>query len=117
VIGTLLRVVAPAYVDVRVQARVQASGTVAAAGLAAAVAQALDRFLDPLQGGPGGTGWPFGRDVYRSEILERIAAVGGVEHVLELTLLGGGESDGCGNVCVAATALVRAGTHRIEVAA
>jgi hypothetical protein len=37
--------------------------------------------------------------------------------VRELTLLGGGESGGCDNVCVAATALVRAGAHQIEVAA
>jgi hypothetical protein len=35
---------------------------------------ALNAFLDPRTGGPDGLGWPFGRDVYRSEILQVDAA-------------------------------------------
>ena len=33
----------------------------------------FDQFLHPLVGGPGRDGWPAGRDVYRSEILQVIS--------------------------------------------
>jgi hypothetical protein len=46
----------------------------------------LARFLDPLTGGPGGEGWPFGRDVYASEFYEQIEAVEGVDYVTDLLL-------------------------------
>jgi predicted phage baseplate assembly protein len=112
VIGTRLRVVGPSYVDIRVRARVRARSG-AGAALAGEVAAALDAFLDPLVGGPQRTGWPFGRDVYRSEVLELVASVAGVEHVLELELEGP-SGGGCDNVCVPPAALVRAGAHEIE---
>jgi predicted phage baseplate assembly protein len=115
VIGTRLCVVGPTYVDVHVRATVAARDGADADGLAAAVEAALVGFLDPLAGGPRRLGWPFGRDVYRSEVLELIAGVDGVEHVVSLELGGDEDADGCDNVCVAPTALVRSGAHRIEV--
>ena len=57
---------------------------------------ALDVFLDPLKGGPTGRGWPFGRDVYRSEILEVIDRTPGVDHVEDLELVAAaGHSTAC----------------------
>lgn len=41
----------------------------------------LSRFFHPLIGGRDGKGWPFGRDVYLSEIIERLAGLNGVEFV------------------------------------
>jgi len=114
VIGTRLRVVGPTYVEVRVRATVQAGDGADLDALGPAIEGELERFLHPLAGGPRGTGWPFGRDVYRSEVLELVAGVEGVEHVLALEL-GGAEPGGCDNVCVAPTALVRSGDHAIEV--
>ena len=46
--------------------------------------QALNRYLNPLIGGPAGTGWPFGRDLSLSELfglLQRVRAVEFVEDV------------------------------------
>jgi len=78
------------------------------------VAGALDAFLDPLQGGPAGLGWPFGRDVYRSEILQVIGRVDGVDHVSSLELVPGTGEAECGNLCVGPTSLVRPGSHAIQ---
>ena len=41
-------------------------------------------FFDPLSGGPDSQGWPFGRDVYASEVyavLERVPLINYVEDV------------------------------------
>jgi predicted phage baseplate assembly protein len=59
-------------------------------------------------------GWPFGRDVYRSEVLQVISGVAGVDNVLQLSLIGDGSAAQCGNLCVGPTQLVVSGTHTIE---
>jgi Baseplate J-like protein len=115
VVGTRVEVVGPAYREVAVHARVRALPGVAADDLGRRVAAALDRFLDPLEGGPSGGGWPFGRDVYRSEVLQVIDETPGVDHVLALELLPDGGEVACGNVCLGPLGLVAAGGHRIEV--
>jgi hypothetical protein len=79
------------------------------------VVAALNKFLDPLVGGPEGSGWPFGRDVYRSEIMRIIDEVPGVDYVASLELIGGDGQPQCGNVCLSPTWLVAAGTHQINV--
>ena len=46
---------------------------------------ALAAFFHPLTGGPDKTGWPFGRDVYASEVyavLEQVQLVNYVEDVV-----------------------------------
>jgi hypothetical protein len=60
-------------------------------------------------------GWPFGRDVYRAEVLQVIDGVAGVDYVLSLELSGDGNPPQCGNLCVGPTLLVTAGPHLIEV--
>jgi len=79
------------------------------------VIAALDSLFNPLNGGPDGTGWPFGRDVYRSEVLQVIDEVIGVDHVLKIELIADSCDPQCGNVCVAPTWLVAAGNHQIEI--
>lgn len=46
-----------------------------------AAKEELSRFFHPLIGGRDGQGWPFGRAVYLSEIIERLAGLPGVEFV------------------------------------
>ena len=43
--------------------------------------QSRGRFFHPLVGWRDGKGWPFGREVYLSEIIERLAGLPGVEFV------------------------------------
>jgi predicted phage baseplate assembly protein len=112
-IGTRVEIVGPTYTVVSVRATVRGypgSGV----GLRERVIDALNRFFDPLTGGPDGTGWPFGRDVYRSEVLQVIDDTPGVDHVVALELLVGGEAH-CANVCLGALGLVDAGEHAIEI--
>jgi len=116
VLCTRLVVVGPEYITVSVTASVRASSGADPARVQTDVINALATFLDPLLGGPAGRGWPFGRDVYRSEILQVIDQVRGVDHVLELTISADGRDVACGNLCVPPTWLVTSGIHVIEVA-
>ncbi|HEY4668300.1 MAG TPA: baseplate J/gp47 family protein, partial [Tepidiformaceae bacterium] len=114
-IGTRLVVVGPEYVEVRVRANVRALPRADAARTQEDILAALAHFLHPMLGGPTGRGWPFGRDVYRSEVLHVIDSVSGVDHVLELELYAGQDEVPCGNVCVGPFSLTTSGTHEVEV--
>lgn len=115
IIGTRVEVVAPTYLEVTVQANVQSAAGTNRATLQQAIVAAISDFFDPLTGGPNGTGWPFGRDVYRSEIMRVIDEVPGVDFVSSLTLLSGCGQAQCGNVCLGPTWLVASGAHQITV--
>ena len=115
IVGTRVEVVGPTYVEIAVRARVQSRLGANTAALQKAVAAALDTFLDPLAGGPDGSGWPFGRDVYRTEIMRIIDEVPGIDYVASLELVGDDGQPHCGNICLSSTSLVAAGTHQITV--
>jgi hypothetical protein len=115
IIGTRVEVIGPEYVAVTVRATVAALPRVDQADVRVRAIAALDRFLDPMHGGPDGTGWPFGRDVYRSEVLEILDRTAGVDRVESLALVVEGCDGQCGNVCLPANGLVAVGAHLIEV--
>jgi len=115
IVGTRIEVVGPTYVEVSVRARVRAREGISPAALSRRLRDALDRFLHPLTGGPNGEGWPFGRDVYRSEVLELLDRVEGADHVLFLEMVADGGAPSCGNLCVSPIGLVVSGKHSIEV--
>jgi phage-related baseplate assembly protein len=114
-VGTRLLVVGPQYLEVRVRAKLVLIPGAKSQRIIAAVSSALDLFLSPLLGGPTGRGWPFGRDVYRSEILEVIDRTPGVDHVEDLELVGAAGEPQCGNLCVGPLMLVAAGAHELSV--
>jgi hypothetical protein len=115
-LGTRLVVVGPSYVEVTASATLRALRGVDPARVRVDASVRLREFLDPLRGGPSGRGWPFGRDVQRTEILAVLDAVTGVDGVTALTLAG---PDGvtCARVCVGATSVVVSGAHAVEVTA
>ncbi len=113
-ICTRLEIVGPRYVEVTVSGALQLRTGVSAAKTVARVVAALRSFLDPLNGGPDGLGWPFGRAVYRTEILHVIDGVPGVDHVASLTLLADEGPAQCGDLVLCPTALVYSGAHQIE---
>lgn len=114
VLGTRVEVAGPVYVEVTVRARVQALPGAGRDQVKLRVVEALNRFLHPLQGGPEGGGWDFGRHVYRSEALQAIDETPGVDHVLALEFVVDGQA-GCGNVCLPPRGLPASGNHEIEV--
>jgi predicted phage baseplate assembly protein len=115
VIGTRVEVVGPRYREVSVRAAVKSLDGVSKANLQQKINAALNDFFDPLKGGPDRTGWPFGRDVYRTEVLQVIDEVVGVDNVSKLELIAEDCAPQCGNVCLAPTWLVASGNHEIEV--
>jgi predicted phage baseplate assembly protein len=113
VLGTSVEVAAPVYVDVTVRAALRLRPRASPTETVRRARAALDQFFHPLTGGPDGTGWPLGRDVYRSEVLQVLDGTAGVEHVESLELLGRDGKALCGNVCVGPRGLVAAGGHEI----
>jgi hypothetical protein len=114
-VTTMLHVVGPRYVSVAVRAIVRLTRGADGAIVKPLVETALKSFLDPRTGGPDGLGWPFGRDVYRAEILQLIDAVAGVDHVLDLALTASGGTPQCGNLTLCPTWLAAPGQLDIEI--
>src|SRR5690606_22605091 len=86
----------------------------------AEAAERLARYVDPLTGGPDGTGWPFGRDLYLSEVFTIIQSVAGVQYVQDATLyqvdLRSGQARAAGQkISLAQDALLLSYDHRITV--
>jgi hypothetical protein len=82
-VTTVLHVVAPAFTPVSIRGQLVGRPDVKPTDLAQVVEAALRRFLDPYDGSDG-RGWPFGRPVYKSELLQRLEQVPGVDHVEDL---------------------------------
>jgi Baseplate J-like protein len=114
-IATRLEVVAPRYLEVSVHGRVRARTYADPVDVQARIYDALNTFFDARHGGPAGLGWPFGRDVYRSEVLQVIDGVAGVDHVIELSLSADGGEPQCGNLSLCPSWLVTPLLYQIEV--
>lgn len=86
ILGTQLVVDGPAYVGVSVEASILVQRHRNGDEVRADVAARIREYLDPLLGGPDGTGWPFGRDLYLSEMQSVVQSVPGVEYAQDVTL-------------------------------
>ena len=109
-ITTRIKIQKPGYVRVSVNTTIKTKPGAKAEVVIARVRQALDFFLSPMTGGPQGTGWPFGRSVYRSELYQVIEAVDGVDCVSRLSISGT-----AGDLDIGDFDLVYPGPHSIEI--
>ncbi len=89
-----LTIAGPDYLAVGVEAVIAPRNSGQGGPALAAARQALMTFLHPLTGGPEGDGWPFGRDVYLSDVAAVLEAVPGVDYVSTLLLLLNGTPQG-----------------------
>jgi hypothetical protein len=89
-----IQIAAPRYLAVDVEATIGVRSGGGAGEVEAAARAALGRFLHPLQGGPGGRGWPPGRAVYLSDIAGIVERVAGVDAVRDLTIFVNGARQG-----------------------
>lgn len=83
-ITTIVHVVGPDYKKVNLEMWVAlkentVEKTVKDEGIAR-----IRRYLDPLEGGQDGKGWPLGRGIYRSEIYHILEGIPGVDHVVKI---------------------------------
>lgn len=74
-------VVAPEYVPVTISATLFLEEGARAADVRSRVQESIFTFFHPFKGGAEGTGWPFGRNIYISEVYELLDDISGVDYV------------------------------------
>jgi predicted phage baseplate assembly protein len=121
-LGARVLVEPPFYQGVTVVVKVIAKRRTVVGAVQDRALQALNRYLNPLTGGPDGTGWPFGRPVQAGEIFAVLQGISGVELVEEVRLFGAdpitGERGGPEQrIDLAANALVYSYEHQVRVSA
>lgn len=108
-VTTEVHVVPPSYRRIAVHATLQLGCDAVPEEVLTRAAARLDGFLDPLDGGPDGDGWPAGRTVYRSELMALLAGIEGVLRVTGFSLQGQ-----CDNVTLCPHELAAPGRHRLR---
>jgi hypothetical protein len=118
-VTTNVKAIPPQYIAITVQATITLQPRARAATVQQAAIAELQRFLNALTGGVSGQGWPFGRQVYVSEVYQVLDGVAGVSCVQALYLsasAGAVVVPGSGDVSIPAESLVVSGNHVITVA-
>lgn len=100
VLTTRHHVVGPRNAPVRGEIVVARTANAVSAAVQSRVIDRLQAFLDPF-GGPAAPAWPFGRDVFVSELIQQIESVEGVDYITDLTLTS--TCSGTDPACVPAT--------------
>jgi hypothetical protein len=109
-----IAVVGPTYMPIGVAAALAPRDPGQAGRVERRVRDALERFLHPLTGGPEGQGWPFGRDVYLSDVAALVESVPGVDYCQRLDLLRDDVPAG-ERLAVPPDRIVVAGAIRVEI--
>ena len=113
---TEVYVTAPTYRRVEIRGDVVADNDADLGEVKEAIEQALLTYFHPLSGGEDGLGWPFGGDIYYSQVYQRVFTVPGVERIERLViLLDGDELPECRNVPIDGGALVYSTAHDVAV--
>jgi hypothetical protein len=81
---TRLHVIGPQYTLVNVT--VTATRAPGSSLMAQQVAERIREFLHPVRGWRDGQGWPFGRQVHKSELYQLLENLDGLDHVDELNV-------------------------------
>lgn len=120
VIGARVVVEPPVYQGVTVVARLVPRATTSAKRLQAACTAALYRYFHPIEGGPDGTGWPFGRPVQVGEVYSVLQRVSGLEMVDEARLFAadpitGQRGEAVQRIEIGPDALVFSYQHQVRV--
>jgi hypothetical protein len=76
-----VHVVGPRYFDLGLRVSVELLPGFGRSGAMKSIREELERFFDPLRGGAQGSGWPFGRSVYLSDVYRRLEDISGVDQV------------------------------------
>jgi predicted phage baseplate assembly protein len=87
-VGTRLSVEPPLYRGVTVVATLRARAKASAARVRTEAVEALNRYLNPLIGGPDGDGWPWGRPLQAGEVFSVLQGIRGVELVEDARIFG-----------------------------
>lgn len=80
-------VVGPVYRKIKIQVELVVSPSFDLATVKNTVQANLQTFFDPLLGGPDDTGWPFGGEIYYSDVYRIIIQTPGVQRIQDNQLL------------------------------
>ena len=106
----------PDYVQIEIRMEVIAKNSADLAEVQNQIVNVLNGFLHPLTGGVQGIGWPFGRDVFYSEVFQQVFVVPGVERIARLVIVRDGEEfPECTDVSIPEGALVFSTNHEVSV--
>jgi hypothetical protein len=118
-VGTRVFVVGAGYARIGVRATLRLLPGARSDAATAAASGAIRRFLHPVTGGPSQRGWPFGRPVRRSEMLQLLDGLPGIDRVEGLVLVrekNDGRTEECGDLTICPTELVLAGSIDLTTA-
>ena len=111
-----IHVTGPEYLAIDIVATIVPIEAASAGVVEQQAREALETFLHPLHGGPEGSGWDLGRDVFLSDVASVLERVKGVDYVKELALLLNGALQQQ-RVRVADDRIVVAGEIRLKIQA
>ncbi len=115
---TRLEIRPPAYTWVAVEVQLRPAPDADPARVEQAVLERLYAYLNPLTGGPEGQGWPFGREVFLSDVYQCLQNLPGVLFIRGLTMRqaepgGEGRGKALESVEVVAHGVVASGRHQV----
>lgn len=109
----------PEYVWVSVDARLTTAEEADPARVRRDVERALYRYLNPVVGGSDGEGWPFGRDLFPSDIYAHLQGIRGLQYLESVELYhappGGERKATSGEISVPGHGLIASAAHRVRV--
>ena len=116
---TRLDIRAPAYRWVSVSVQLRASPGFSQEEVEAEVLARLYCFLNPLVGGSKGKGWPFGRDLFVSDVYQSLQGTPNVQFIRSVSMYlasedGAPEGKPVENVEVVSHGVIASGIHRVE---
>ena len=116
---TRLYISSPAYRWVAAKVQLRAGMDANEQDVTDEVLSRLYRFLNPLTGGPDGQGWPFGRELFLSDVYQCLQGIANVQFVRSVELFitdpgGGPKDDPVESVEVVAHGVIVSGVHEVE---
>jgi predicted phage baseplate assembly protein len=116
---TRLDIRPPAYRWVSARVQLRANPGADQDKVRKAVLDRLYRFLNPLTGGADGNGWPFGRDLFLSDVYQSLQGMSNVQFIRDVQLFvassdGSPEGDPTESLEVVAHGVVASARHEVE---
>jgi hypothetical protein len=93
-----IQVTGPGYIKVSTEAEIVPKNIERAGDVEERAIANLEHFFHPLRGGPENKGWPFGRDVHLSEVMQVLQNTEGVDYVKSLRLSAVKDTEGDSDV-------------------
>jgi len=108
----------PAYVWVSVRATLGASPDATPSQVEEAILSRLNRFLNPLTGGLDGNGWPFGRNLFLSDVYQCLQGIPGVQFIRSVEMFrtqpgGGPQGEPEDVIDLLAHGVIASGVHQV----